>query len=104
MVEHIVLVKWKVTADPAKIAEVQEATIALKDKIPGIIDVAFGEDFMKARSLEFTHGLVMRMDKKETVKVYEQHPEHIKVLKKMIPLAEKFLSIDFESPRHVSRL
>ncbi|KAG9400113.1 hypothetical protein AC1031_011023 [Aphanomyces cochlioides] len=99
MIEHVVLFKWKADADPAKVEEVGNAIKALKDKIPGIVDLAYGEDITKTRAQGFTHGLVVRMATRETVKFYDEHPEHVQVVHKIREVVESVLAMDFESPR-----
>ncbi|ETV94359.1 hypothetical protein H310_11999 [Aphanomyces invadans] len=101
MVEHVVLFKWKDDASAEAIEEVGRSIIALKDKVPGIIDLAYGEDFTKTRSQGFTHTLVVRMANKETVAFYDSHPEHVKVVTQIRLILDKILAMDIETPRHL---
>ncbi|ETV86409.1 hypothetical protein H257_02782 [Aphanomyces astaci] len=100
MVEHVVLFKWQDDATPEAIESVGQSILALKDKIPGVIDLAYGEDFTKTRSQGFTHALVVRMANKDVVAFYDAHPEHVKVITQIRTIVDKILAVDFESPRH----
>ncbi|KAF0686709.1 Aste57867_21551 [Aphanomyces stellatus] len=98
-VEHVVLFKWKDDAPAETIAQVEADVIALKDKIPGIVDLTYGKDFNKVRSDGFTHMLVIRFVNKEALAFYDAHIEHQKILGLLVPIMDKILVVDMESPR-----
>ncbi|KAF0686706.1 Aste57867_21548 [Aphanomyces stellatus] len=101
-VDHVVLFKWKDDAPAETIQEFARAVVALKDKVPGILDLSFGEDFSKtSRAQGFTHMLIVRMENKDTVPFYDAHPEHQKVVALIRPIMDKNISLNIESPRHM---
>ncbi|KAF0692607.1 Aste57867_16310 [Aphanomyces stellatus] len=97
--EHVVMFKWKNSTNATAIDAVGKAIIALKDKIPGIVDLSYGEDFVKTRNNGYTHMLVVRLEKKEALPVYTSHPEHVKVATSLKEMAESIMGLDFDSPR-----
>ncbi|KAF0686707.1 Aste57867_21549 [Aphanomyces stellatus] len=98
-VEHVVLLKWKDDAPADTIAQIATGLTALKDKVPGIVDLTYGEDFNKVRSDGFTHMLVVRFVSKEALASYDTHPEHQKVVSLIRTVVDKVLAVDIESPR-----
>ncbi|OQR86571.1 stress protein [Achlya hypogyna] len=97
--EHVVLFKWKADASADAIATVGAGLVAMKDKIPGVMDLAYGQDFTVARAKGFTHMLVVRLTSREMLPGYAEHPEHQKVLVQIREIAEDIMAMDFESPR-----
>ncbi|KAF0688599.1 Aste57867_19772 [Aphanomyces stellatus] len=98
-VEHVVLFKWKDDAPAETIAQVEADVIALKDQISGIVDLTYGKDFNKVRADGFTHMVVVRFVSKEALASYDAHPDHQKVVALLLPIMDKILVMDMESPR-----
>ncbi|OQR83865.1 hypothetical protein ACHHYP_14188 [Achlya hypogyna] len=97
--EHIVLLKFKpqVTADT--IAAFGQEILHLQEVVPGIIDMAWGENKNTQHGKEYTHALVARMENFDVLQAYEVHPDHVAVVKQFPSLVADFLIIDFTSPR-----
>ena len=51
-----------------------EALVLLKDKIPGILSIAVGETFTTERAAGYTHVLTIRLDSRQRLTEYDQHP------------------------------
>lgn len=95
MIEHIVLFRWTPEADPNAIAQVMEGLRSLRDQIPGIEDLACGEDF-SGRAQGYTHGLVVRFETRAALDAYGPHPAHQHVVKTYInPIRGDILAFDF---------
>lgn len=78
MVEHIVLFKFHETASTEAINAGLDALRALKNEIPGILELTCGENFTN-RSQGFTHALYVRFVDKEALAAYGPHPKHVAV-------------------------
>lgn len=78
MIEHIVLVKFGTRTTKEEKDELIRRTLALKDVIPGILDIQQGHNF-SARSKGYDVGLTVRFENKAALDNYGPHPEHQKV-------------------------
>lgn len=98
-----------------------EAIVLLKNKIPGVLAIAVGETFTTARAQGYTHVLTVRLDSRQRLTEYDQHPgmqhcmctvrfitdclpavpaAHQAVLKQFIrPIVEGACALDAECPR-----
>ena len=94
-VVHIVLFRWSEAATPEAIGRVIEALRGLRDQIPGILDLACGENF-SSRAQGYTHGLVVRFLDRAALDAYGPHPIHRRVVEELIrPIAADILAMDF---------
>ncbi|OQS02449.1 hypothetical protein THRCLA_21414 [Thraustotheca clavata] len=98
--EHVVLFKWKENVAEEALEEIAQGIIALKDTVPGVIDLAYGKDVTISRSKGFTHMLVVRLTGRDMLQGYAEHPEHLKVLVKIREAAADVMALDIESPRY----
>lgn len=96
MVIHIVLLRWNENASREAIDTVMTELRGLKDKIPGIVDVSSGTNFSE-RSRGFAHGLVFRFKDREALEGYLPHPEHQRVVQKLLnPIRAETIICDYE--------
>ncbi|HTV41164.1 MAG TPA: Dabb family protein [Candidatus Sulfotelmatobacter sp.] len=96
MIEHILLFRWNETATQESIDYAMVELRSLKDKIPGIADVSSGKNFSE-RSKGFTHGLVFRFKDRAALEGYIPHPEHQRVVQKILnPIRADILVVDYE--------
>ena len=62
-VRHMVVFKFKPDATPEKIAQVTDALLALKGKIPGIVSVEHGvNNSPEKKNLGFTHAFLVTFE------------------------------------------
>jgi hypothetical protein len=98
MVQHVILLKWKPEATSEQIEAVIEGLLALKDKIPGILEVRAGEDF-SGRNQGYTHGAVFLLKDRAALEAYFPHPMHRKLVDELIqPIRDNSLGFDFDVP------
>jgi len=72
MIRHIVMWKLRDRADAAMLKERLEA---LNGRIPGLIQVQVGIDFLQSpQSADLV--LVADLESRQALDVYQQHPEH----------------------------
>jgi hypothetical protein len=96
MIEHIVLFKWIENTSQETIDQALNALKALKDKIPGIVDLSCGKNFSE-RNQGFQDALIVRFGDRPSLEAYFPHPDHQKVVKTHIrPILADILSIDYE--------
>jgi len=95
-VVHIVLFRWTEAATAEAVTRVMEALRGLRGQIPGILDLACGENF-SSRAQGYTHGLVVRFTDQAALEAYGPHPVHRRVVEELIrPIAAETLAMDFE--------
>lgn len=97
MIEHIVLFEMKPGIDAQKEEELIQRLLALKDKIPGIVDITAGKDF-SGRGGAYSIGLVVRMKDRETLQAYGPHPAHQEVVRFVEEVCASRVVIDYEIP------
>ena len=73
-----------VSDDSADVQEFKQTAKDLVGKIPGLqrLDVGSPHVSTAHRSQGYNMGLVAILDKPETIKVYAEHPEHLKYVQK----------------------
>ena len=104
-VDHIVLLKLKSDVTERQIQSLKDGAASLV-KIDGVESVTVGsmfvEDWMQDRrgDQSINYGIRVRLASKECLKVYQSHPDHVKVIKENIaPLLDApVLAYDWVSP------
>lgn len=96
-VKHIVLVRFKADAVPAKIAELFEKLHGLQSLIPGIRDLSSGPNSSpEGLSQGYTHAFVLTFDNAAARDAYLPHPSHQVVVALIVPLLESVAVVDYE--------
>ncbi|WP_338472451.1 Dabb family protein [Niallia sp. XMNu-256] len=96
MIEHIVLIKFKNQLSDEQLNGLIERTMALKDFIPGIIDIQQGRDFSN-RSKGYEIGLTVRFENQIALENYDSHPKHIEIKQHLQELGvEDIIVVDFK--------
>jgi hypothetical protein len=96
MIEHILLIRWTEGASPEAVDAAMAELRALKDKIPGIVDLSSGTNF-SVRAKDYTHGLVIRFKDRAALEAYNPHPEHQRVVQIFInPIRADTVVLDYE--------
>jgi hypothetical protein len=95
---HVVSLKFKDTATPEQIKEVEVAFRALKDKIPGIVSLDWGTNVSPEKHDKgFTHCWVLSFKSDKDRDAYLVHPEHKKFGALLGPVLGDVMVIDFWS-------
>lgn len=96
MLQHYVFIKYRAGTTDAHIAEFSSKLLALRATIPEISHLEIGRDILHdARSWDVV--LIMRFVSVETLRAYQRHPEHVKVMEFNTPCVEAVGSVDFHS-------
>jgi len=100
MIKHIVLWTLKEQAEGGSKAEnllkVKSALEALKEKIPGIVFLEVGINFDPTPEA-FDISIYAEFKNEEDLKVYQKHPEHLKVVELLKKVRDKKAVVDYKS-------
>ncbi|CAN5900323.1 Dabb family protein [soil metagenome] len=95
-VNHVVAFKFKSTATPAQIKEVELAFRALQTKVPQIVSLKWGTNSSPEKlNKGFTHGWVLTFKTDKDRDAYLVHPDHQAFGKLVGPLLDDVFVIDF---------
>lgn len=95
---HVVAFKFKDSATPQQIKEVEAAFRALKTKIPVIKEYEWGtNNSPEGLNKGFTHGFILTFHSEADRDSYLPHPEHKKFGAQLGPILEDVFVIDFWS-------
>lgn len=93
---HVVMFKFKESATPEQIKEVEEAFAALPGKIPEIVGFEWGtNNSPEGLDQGLTHCFLLTFDDEAGRAVYLPHPEHKKFGTLLRPILEKVVVIDY---------
>src|SRR5690625_2037671 len=96
MIEHIVLIKPSPSGNMEQKQELINRTLALKEVIPGIVDIQQGINFL-TRSQGYEIGLTVRFKDRESLESYDSHPAHQKIIAYLKEIGlEDIIVVDFE--------
>lgn len=88
-VQHNVLFEFKEEVSPEQINDLFGAICELKTqrKIPGILSISYGpHNSPEGLNQGFNYGLAIRFESIEARDTYIPHPEHKKVVDRLLPL------------------
>ena len=92
MIRHVVLFWLK---DKTRIGETVEILESMRGKIPGLLEIEAGKDFMHSeRSCDICLHTVFT--NREALDAYQTHPVHMPVRAHMHSVMERSASADFE--------
>ena len=86
--------KFKASVPDQEIASLMKQLASLKRKIPVLKEFFIGKNIAR-RTHGFQYGEIAVFNKKEHLKLYETHPEHQKLVRKILPRLEIGNGMDF---------
>ena len=95
MFVHIALYKWKSSAKPSEIVDALNKVKALERKVPGIVEISWGENTSKY-SEGYTHVILVRGKNHAAIDAYRQHPDHAKVARTIETMEDHGIGVDFK--------
>lgn len=94
--QHVVAVKFKSSATPQQIQQVETAFRALKKKIPQVKDFQWGTNVSRENlNRGFTHCWVLSFKSEADLQAYIKHPEHQAFVELLRPVLDEVFVIDF---------
>lgn len=97
MIRHILLIKFKETADPVKIEELRARFLSMPNKIEGTTSVEWGvNDSPEGKNKDYTHTVLMTFSDEAARQRYLPHPEHDALKEVFIPLLEDIIVFDYQ--------
>lgn len=95
-IRHTVAFKFKETATPEQVKQVEDAFRALKTKIPQIVSFEWGTNISTEKfDKGFTHGFILGFKDDTGRDGYLVHPDHKKFAELAGPLLADIFVIDF---------
>lgn len=95
---HVVSLKFKPSATKEQIKAVEDAFVALKEKIPGIASLDWGTNVSPEKHDKgFTHCFVLSFASEKDRDAYLPHPAHKAFGKMLGPILDDVMVIDFWS-------
>jgi hypothetical protein len=78
---NIVLFKLKPGVGSAAVLELTTAVESMMGKVPGLQKIVVGPPHRSTafRAQGFDLGVIATLNKAETIKIYAEHPEHLKL-------------------------
>ncbi|WP_409017755.1 Dabb family protein [Dyadobacter sp. CY323] len=96
MLRHVVLFKFKDSATPAQVKEVEEAFKALPSKIKQIKSLEWGtNNSPEGLNQGFTHAFFVTFESEADRAIYLPHPDHKAFGKVLGPHLDKVLVVDY---------
>ena len=95
MIDHLVLFTVREDASPEDAEDLLSSARALRDQVPGIVDLSAGENFSE-RAKGYTHGLFARFRTADDLRSYLEHPDHQSLVEKLDALTDGRLVVDYE--------
>ncbi len=93
MIIHTLLLQPRPETTREEMLAILERVQALKDKIPGIVNIQAGENRNQFHQ-GYTYGFIMTFVDEEHLRAYSPHPEHKAVSGDLRRLCEKLLNFD----------
>lgn len=93
MIKHIVFTKFENPAEQAPIAS--KMLLALKDKVPQIVTIETGIDFLRSER-SYDMALIVTFQTREDLHTYDHHPEHEAVRAYIKAHRTASATVDFE--------
>jgi hypothetical protein len=90
---HIVFFKL---FDPAKAPEVRERILAMKGKIPELLELEVGVDVLRSER-SYDVALLSKHENMAAMQRYQVHPEHVALKGYLDTVRERSICVDFEA-------
>ncbi|MDN3688361.1 Dabb family protein [Cyclobacterium jeungdonense] len=96
LLRHVVLFSFKDSSSPEDIKKVEDAFIALEDKIPQIRDFEWGvNNSPEGLNKGLTHCFLVTFESEEDREIYLPHPDHQAFVEVLSPHMEDVTVIDY---------
>ena len=91
---HIALYRWKTDTSPTKIEDALKNLEKLRGKIPGLVEISYGEN--KSQFSEgYSHVILIRGETAEAIQAYRDHPDHQAAALAIESIEQHGIGVDF---------
>ena len=95
MINHVVMIKFKPEVRESDIKDLEQSLDSLPNTVLEILSYEFGKDIIKSdRSFDF--ALVALFANTETLKRYQDHPDHLVIVDRLKQMCVNIYTVDFE--------
>ena len=95
LVDHLVFIAVREDASPGEVEDLVSSIRAMRDEVPGTVDLSVGEDF-SGRSGGYTHALFAHFEDTSGLREYLEHPAHLAVVEKLDATTSGRIVVDYE--------
>lgn len=96
MIRHILLIKFKQSAEPSQLDELRALFESMPDKVEGVVSVEWGmNDSPEGKNQGYTHAVFMTFADEDGRQNYLPHPEHDALRQVFRPLLEDIIVVDY---------
>ncbi|MGH1541047.1 MAG: Dabb family protein [Arenicella sp.] len=96
MIRHILLIKFKTSAEPSQIDGLRLLFESMPSKIEGVNSIEWGvNDSPENLNKGYTHSVLMTFSSDEAREHYLPHPEHDALKEVFSPLLEDIVVFDY---------
>ena len=96
MIRHILLIKFKLTAETSDVEKLRVLFEAMPDKVEGVVSVEWGlNDSQENKNKGYTHSVLMTFADEVGRQNYLPHPEHVALQSVFSPLLEDIVVFDY---------
>lgn len=97
MIRHILLIKFKDSAELSQIDELKALFDAMPNKVDSVVSVEWGiNDSPENKNKGYTHSVLMTFSDEEGRQNYLPHPEHEALKDVFRPLLEDIVVFDYQ--------
>lgn len=97
MIRHILLIKFKESAQLLEVDRLKSLFLSMPDKISGVESVEWGEnDSPEDKNQGFTHSVLMTFKDDDGRTNYLYHPEHEALKEVFRPLLDDLVVLDYQ--------
>ena len=96
MIRHILLIRFRHSAELSEIDAVRQMFAAIPDKVAGVVSVEWGvNDSPENKNQGYTHSVLMTFADEQGRQNYLPHPEHDALKVVFGPLLEDIVVFDY---------
>ena len=97
MIRHILLIKFKDSAEHSQIDDLNALFDEMPNKVDGVVSVEWGmNDSPENKNKGYTHSVLMTFSDEEGRQNYLPHPEHEALKDVFRPLLEDIVVFDYQ--------
>lgn len=98
MIRHLLLIRFKPSADPSQIEKLRLLFKAMPEKVGGVESAEWGlNDSPEHKNHGYTHAVLMTFANEAGRQNYLPHPEHDALKVVFEPLLEEILVFDYQT-------